>query len=69
MKTMVRETGDPFSILEQGRGLLNIIDLANADSCAFIATDDLVSVGDDGFRILGRADYSEIRGCNLMLSV
>jgi hypothetical protein len=69
MKTMVRETGDPFSISEQGRGLLNIIDLANADSCAFIATDDLVSVGDDGFRILGRADHSEIRGCNLMLSV
>lgn len=69
MKMMVRETGDPFCISDKGRGLLNIIDLANEDSCAFIATDDLAQVEKEGFRILGRADHSEIRGCNLMLSL
>jgi len=68
MKPLVRDSGDPFLISKSGRGLLNIIDLANADSCAFIATDDLTELASEKFRILGRADYSDIRGCNLMLS-
>jgi hypothetical protein len=48
---------------------LNIIDLANKNSCTFIATDDLAKVYPDGsFEVLGRVDTSDIRGCNLMVS-
>lgn len=48
-------------------GRVNIIDLANIDSCAFIATDDIGRMSADGsVEILGRLDYAEIRGCNLM---
>jgi len=47
---------------------VNIIDLANIDSCAFIATQDLGKIKPDGtFEILGRFDQSDIRGCNLMV--
>lgn len=68
MKVLVRETNDPLTTMRHGRnGGLNIIDLANIDSCAFIATQDLGSVYSDGsFEVLGRFDDSEIRGCNLM---
>jgi len=49
-------------------GALNIIDLANVDSCAFIATQDLGKVhSDKRFEVLGRFDHAEIRGCNLMV--
>jgi phenylacetate-coenzyme A ligase PaaK-like adenylate-forming protein len=69
MRVLVREINDPFSISEQGRGLLNIIDLANIYSCSFIATDDLGEVHDDKqFSINGRMDQSELRGCSLMLA-
>ena len=70
MKAMVRQISDPFSQEKFGRtGGLNIIDLANIDTCSFIATDDLAKVYEDGsFEILGRLDTSEIRGCNLMLT-
>lgn len=69
MKVMIREVSDPFNILPPERnGLLNIIDLANWDSCAFIATDDLGIVHNDGrFQVMGRLDHSAIRGCNLMV--
>jgi len=69
MKVLTREVTDPFRILPPGRnGLLNIIDLANWDSCAFIATDDLGRVHQDGrFEVMGRLDHSAIRGCNLMV--
>jgi len=68
MKVLIRETNDPLTTMSYGRnGGLNIIDLANIDSCAFIATQDLGSVYSDGsFEVLGRFDDSEIRGCNLM---
>jgi len=47
---------------------LNIIDLANRDSCAFIATDDVVKLHKDGsFEVLGRMDNSDIRGCSLLV--
>ncbi|MEL0202663.1 MAG: acyl transferase, partial [Flavobacteriaceae bacterium] len=47
---------------------LNIIDLANQDSCAFLATQDLGRVYPSGeFEVLGRFDEAEIRGCNLMV--
>jgi phenylacetate-coenzyme A ligase PaaK-like adenylate-forming protein len=68
MKVLTRSTTDPLAILNSSRGLINVIDLANVYSCSFIATDDLGFVNQDGsFKILGRFDTSEIRGCNLML--
>jgi Acyl-protein synthetase, LuxE len=68
MKVLVRDEDDPLSIRESGEGLLNIIDLANRDSCAFIATDDVAKINEDGsFEILGRMDNSDIRGCSLMV--
>ncbi|MFB6259005.1 MAG: acyl transferase, partial [Flavobacteriales bacterium] len=55
-------------VLPSGRtGALNVIDLANRDSCAFLALDDIGRVYDDGsFEVLGRMDGTDIRGCNLM---
>jgi hypothetical protein len=68
MKVMVRDEDDPLSIHEMGEGLLNIIDLANRDSCAFIATDDVAKIYEDGsFEVLGRMDNSDIRGCSLLV--
>ena len=69
MRVTARENQDPFHQLPWGQtGGLNIIDLANKDSCAFIATDDLGKVhSDTRFEVMGRLDSSEIRGCNLMV--
>jgi len=68
MKVMVREEEDPLVIRETGRGILNIIDLANVYSCSFIATDDVGEVYADGsFSVLGRVDASDIRGCSLLV--
>jgi len=67
MKVMTRETNDPFSFTHQKTGGLNIIDLANIYSCAFIATQDLGKVYNDYFEVLGRFDNSDIRGCNLLI--
>jgi hypothetical protein len=60
---------DPFARLDTGRrGGLDIIDLANRDSCAFIATQDMdVRYTDGSFRIEGRISNSDIRGCNLLV--
>src|SRR5690606_19356735 len=64
-----RDTNDPFDILPLNRtGAINIIDLANIHSCAFIATQDLGRKYADGsFEVLGRFDQSDIRGCNLLV--
>ncbi|NER14612.1 acyl transferase [Leptobacterium flavescens] len=69
MRISTRDTEDALSLQPYGRtGGINITDLANIDSCAFIATQDLGKVYEDGsFEILGRFDHSDIRGCNLML--
>jgi len=68
MKVLMREINDPFCYSKKS-GALNIIDLANLDSCSFIATDDLGKFHKDGsFEVLGRMDGSDIRGCNLMVS-
>jgi Acyl-protein synthetase, LuxE len=68
MKVLVREEDDPLQISKTGRGVLNIIDLANIYSCSFIATDDAGTVYEDGtFEVLGRVDNSDIRGCSLMV--
>ena len=69
MKVLIRDPQDPLSIYsETGKtGGINIIDLANINSCSFIATSDLGRLNEDGsFEVLGRFDNSDIRGCNLL---
>src|SRR5690606_8260977 len=69
MKILTRDTEDALTILKSGKtGGINVIDLANVNSCSFIATQDLGKTYDDGsFEIIGRFDTSDIRGCNLMV--
>jgi len=70
MKVITKEITDPFTNSVNGKsGVINIIDLANIDSCAFIETQDLGRRYADGsFEVLGRLDAADIRGCNLMIS-
>jgi hypothetical protein len=111
MKILFRDVNDPFSYVQNARsGGINVIDLANIDSCCFIETKDLGVVVRDSmfdvrgdrrfgselssnllvktptkaetessvasniesrtskFKILGRFDNSDIRGCNLMIN-
>jgi len=70
MRVTARDVNDPLKQIGLGRsGGINIIDLANMHSCAFIATQDLGKVYADGsFELLGRFDHSDIRGCNLLLA-
>ncbi len=69
MKILTRDTEDALSIQKIGKtGGINVIDLANYNSCSFIATQDLGKVHDNNtFEIIGRFDNSDIRGCNLMV--
>ena len=69
-KVLIRDINDPLTIIEENRtGGINIIDLANINSCPFIATQDLGKIGGDGtFSVLGRFDNADLRGCNLMQS-
>jgi len=69
LRVLVRDSYDPFAYLPAGRtGGLNIIDLANVYSCAFLETQDLGRLLPDGaFTVEGRFDNSEMRGCNLMV--
>ena len=69
MRVAVRDVNDPFCrLLPDQRGGVDIIDLANRFSCAFIQTQDVGRVSADGsFRIEGRIDHSDIRGCNLLV--
>lgn len=68
MHVLIRDTEDALTIQKSGKtGGLNVIDLANINSCSFIATQDLGKIHEDGsFEIIGRFDNSDIRGCNLM---
>ncbi len=67
MRMMIRNEDDPMQVSLSGKGVFNIIDLANVDSCAFIATDDAGIVYDNGsFEVLGRIDNSDLRGCSLL---
>ena len=69
LKILVREINDPLYVKSHGKGALNFIDLANVNSCSFIASDDIGEVyRDSSFKVLGRLSYSEIRGCNLMFN-
>ena len=69
MKILVRDPEDALTLLSEGKtGGINVIDLANINSCSFIATQDLGKiVGNNSFEVLGRFDNSDIRGCNLMV--
>jgi hypothetical protein len=80
MKVLLREINDPFKIIstlktsshsERSiiRGGINVVDLANIDSCCFIETQDLgaYNTHNQSFSIIGRFDNSDIRGCNLMV--
>jgi hypothetical protein len=67
MRVLVRDEDDPLNVRLTGRGAINVIDLANKYSCSFIATDDVGEVYEDGsFKILGRLDNSDLRGCSLL---
>jgi phenylacetate-coenzyme A ligase PaaK-like adenylate-forming protein len=67
MKIYIRDKNDPLTTKLNGSGGLNVIDLANLNSCSFIATGDAGVVYENGsFNVLGRLDNQDLRGCNLM---
>jgi hypothetical protein len=76
MQVLIRDTEDALTYVDNGKtGGINVIDLANINSCSFIATQDLGKKQPNqragrqagSFEILGRFDNSDIRGCNLMV--
>lgn len=68
MRVFVVKEDDPLTISKEGIGLLQVMDLANFNSCSFIATQDIGKVYTDGsFEVLGRMDHSDLRGCSLMV--
>jgi phenylacetate-coenzyme A ligase PaaK-like adenylate-forming protein len=69
MKILIRDTNDPLTLIDNNKtGGINVIDLANINSCSFIATQDLGKIiKNDSFEVLGRFDNSDIRGCNLLV--
>lgn len=69
LQILLRDPSDPFSVsTTRASGALNVIDLANIDSCAFLETKDLARMHPDGsFEVLGRLDNSDIRGCNQLV--
>ena len=69
MQILVRDTEDALTYVADGKtGGINVIDLANINSCSFIATQDLGKKNpNNSFEVLGRFDNSDIRGCNLMV--
>jgi len=70
MKVYVRDITDPLTMVDNGLvGALNVIDLANIHTCAFVETEDLGKRNEDySFEVLGRMDNSEVRGCNILVS-
>lgn len=69
MKVLIRDVNDPLTLIPNGKtGGINVIDLANLNSCSFIATQDLGRINpDQSFEVLGRFDHADIRGCNLLV--
>jgi non-ribosomal peptide synthetase component F len=69
LQVLLRDPADPFSVGEdRADGAINVIDLANVDSCAFIETKDLARRHANGaFEVLGRMDNSDIRGCSQLV--
>lgn len=69
VRVILHQVNDPFSIETASVGVINVVDLANAHSCAFIETQDLGRIHQTGhFEVLGRLDNSDVRGCNLMVA-
>jgi len=72
MKVKISDNTDPFSFVNENKsGVINVIDLANINSCCFIQTQDIGkiipnSIGKNQFEVLGRLDYSDVRGCSLL---
>jgi hypothetical protein len=69
MRVLTRDVNDPFARTGTARrGAIDIIDLANLYSCAFLATQDVgICYADGSFRIEGRLSHSDVRGCNLLV--
>ncbi|MDN3678158.1 acyl transferase [Flavobacterium paronense] len=69
MQILTRDTEDALTYVDYGKtGGINVVDLANINSCSFIATQDLgKKYSNNSFEVLGRFDNSDIRGCNLMV--
>jgi hypothetical protein len=68
MKVIFSDVYDPLTIVSgASSSIINVIDLANVNSCSFIQTQDLGRKVDNGFVLDGRLDLSDIRGCNLMV--
>jgi hypothetical protein len=71
LRAYLRPINNPLGLEQKPArlGVLNLIDLGNLDTCAFIATDDLGKINANGsFEVLGRLDNADIRGCNLMVA-
>jgi len=70
MRIVIRDTNDPLSLVAENKtGGISVIDLANINSCSFIATQDLGRLNGNGeFEVLGRFDNADIRGCNLLIA-
>lgn len=70
MRILISDPNDPFSYMSTNKtGIINVIDLANINSCSFIQTADLGRKNESGqFEVLGRMDNSELRGCSLMIN-
>ncbi|TSJ39794.1 acyl transferase [Fluviicola chungangensis] len=69
MKISLREVNDPFGLVGPDKtGGVNVMDLANIYSCAFIETQDLGRIEQGKLRLMGRFDHSDIRGCNLLVA-
>jgi phenylacetate-coenzyme A ligase PaaK-like adenylate-forming protein len=70
LRILTRDTNDPFSFTSPNKtGGINVIDLANINSCSFIATQDLGKIHPNNtFELMGRFDNSDIRGCNLLIN-
>jgi phenylacetate-coenzyme A ligase PaaK-like adenylate-forming protein len=68
-RCLIRDINDPLNYMPVGSsGGINVIDLANVDSCAFIETQDLGKLYNaKDFEVLGRFDHADIRGCNLLI--
>jgi len=68
MHVQLRDVNDPFSLVGEGKtGGVNVIDLANLYSCAFIATQDLGKIINGQLQLMGRFDQADLRGCNLLV--
>ncbi|ASS49966.1 MAG: acyl transferase [Candidatus Fluviicola riflensis] len=68
MDVLLRDVNDPFSLVDEGKtGGVNVIDLANLYSCAFIATQDLGKIVNGQLQLMGRFDQADLRGCNLLV--